>query len=353
MVWVWCGFVAFVLLVLALDLGVFHRRARAVTLREALGWSAAWIALGLAFSVFVYHGYENQWLGLGASPDPVERTAAHPEGRVNDGRAAVLKYLTGYVVEKSLSVDNVFVMAMIFSFLRVPAEYQHRVLFWGILGALALRGVMIGLGARLIAEFSWILYVFGGFLILTAAKMLLAGDGVHPERSWAVRLVRRVFRVTPDFHGQHFLARDASGALALTPLALALVMVETTDVIFAVDSIPAIFAITADPFLVFTSNVFAILGLRSLYFALAGAMEAFRYLKVSLAAVLALVGVKMLAHDWLEEVLGPNANLYLLLVVGGVLAAGMIVSRLNPAPSDRERTPAPRPLPTDGSSPRT
>jgi TerC family integral membrane protein len=245
----------------------------------------------------------------------------------------VVKYLTGYVVEKSLSVGNVFVIAMIFGSLAVPARYQHRVLFWGIVGALVLRGIMIAVGAKLIAEFAWILYVFGAFLILTAVKMLLVKESAHPGQSWVVRATRRVFPVTDAFHEGRFFVRDRAGALMLTPLALGLVMVETTDVVFAVDSIPAIFAITADPFLVFTSNVFAILGLRSLYFALAGAMAAFRYLKVSLAAVLGVVGGKMLAHDWLRDLLGASFNLYLLAAVAGILAAGVIASRLRPGPA--------------------
>jgi tellurite resistance protein TerC len=197
---------------------------------------------------------------------------------------------------------------------------------------------MIALGARLIAEFSWILYVFGVFLILTAVKMLMIKESADPGQAWVVRLTRRVFPVTDRFHEGHFFVRDAAGTLMLTPLALGLVMVETTDVVFAVDSIPAIFAITADPFLVFTSNVFAILGLRSLYFALAGAMEAFRYLKVSLAAVLAVVGGKMLAHDWLREVLGGSFNLYLLIAVFAILGAGVIASLLRPGAPDLNRT---------------
>jgi tellurite resistance protein TerC len=351
MLWIWAGFVAFVLLMLALDLGVFHRKAHVVGVKEALGWSALWIALALVFALFVYHGYENQWLGLGFAPDAVDRTADFPDGRVNDGRTAVVKYLTGYVVEKSLSVDNVFVIAMVFGFLAVPPLYQHRVLFWGILGALAMRGAMIAAGARLISEFSWILYVFGVFLIVTAVKMLLVEESTDPDSTWAVRLTRRLFPVTERLHGEHFFVRAGSsasheaeipgaavvpdrvvesakpGTWLLTPLALALVIVEATDLVFAVDSIPAIFAITADPFLVFTSNVFAILGLRSLYFALAGAIEAFRYLKVSLAVVLAVVGVKMLAHTWLS-LLGPNFNLFLLIVVLGILGVGVLASWL-------------------------
>lgn len=344
MIWLWTGFVAFVLAMLALDLGVFHRKAHVVSVKEAMRWSAFWISLGLLFSVFVYHGYENQWLGLGATADAVD-------GIVNDGGSATMKYLTGYVVEKSLSIDNVFVIAMVFGFFAVPPIYQHRVLFWGILGALVMRGAMIALGAKLIAEFHWILYVFGAFLIITGIKMLvLKTESTDPSQNVVVRLVRRFFPVTTRFHGEHFLVRagtaasheaalpggkalpdpvvDAAkaGTILLTPLALALIMVETTDLIFAVDSIPAIFAITADPFLVFTSNVFAILGLRSLYFALAGMLDKFRYLKVALAVVLMVVGIKMLIAKWLKTILGEHFNVYLLALVLLILAAGVLAS---------------------------
>ncbi len=344
MIWLWTGFVAFVLAMLALDLGVFHRKAHVVSVKEAVGWSAFWISLGLLFSVFVYHGYENHWLGLGAAVDAVD-------GVVNDGGSATLKYLTGYVVEKSLSIDNVFVIAMVFGFFAVPPIYQHRVLFWGILGALVMRGAMIAVGAKLIAEFHWILYVFGAFLIITGLKMLvLKTESNDPSHNVVVRLVRRFFPVTARFHGEHFLVRagtaasheaalpgekalpdpvvDAAkaGTILLTPLALALVMVETTDLIFAVDSIPAIFAITADPFLVFTSNVFAILGLRSLYFALAGMLDKFRYLKVALAVVLMVVGTKMLLAKWLKSLLGEHFNVYLLALVLLILALGVVTS---------------------------
>lgn len=345
---VWVGFVLFVLGMLALDLGVFHRKAHVVSVKEALGWSALWITMGLAFTVFVYYGYENHWLGLGNRIDAVD-------GKINNGWTAAVKYVTGYVLEKSLSLDNIFVIAMIFGFFAVPLIYQHRVLFWGILGALVLRGVMIAAGAKLIAEFHWMLYVFGVLLIVTAVKMLiLKTDHLDPNHNIVVRLTRRAFPVTERFHGEHFIVRAGStqsyeaampgavaladgavektkhGVLMLTPLALALVMVETADVVFAVDSIPAIFAITADPFLVFTSNVFAILGLRSLYFALAGMIEKFRYLKVSLAVVLAVVGVKMLMANWLKEVIGSNFNLWLLTVVCAILAAGVVASILSP-----------------------
>jgi tellurite resistance protein TerC len=344
MIWPWLLFVLFVLSLLALDLGVFHRHAHVVSVKEAIRWSTIWIALGLAFAGFVYLAYEAKWFGLGMSVDAVD-------GLVNDGRTATEKYLTGYVVEKSLSVDNVFVISMIFSFFAVPALYQHRVLFWGIVGALVMRGAMIALGAKLIAEFHWVLYIFAAFLIVTALKMLFFKKAhTDPNRNAVVRLTRRFFPVTARFHGEHFMVRAGqpaayeseapgrptvrddvvesapAGTLLLTPLALALVMVETTDLIFAVDSIPAIFAITGDPFLVFTSNVFAMLGLRSLYFALAGTMEKFRYLKTSLALVLLVVGLKMLFAEWLKLTLGRHFNLYLLGVVLAILAAGVLTS---------------------------
>ena len=344
MIWLWAGFIVFVLLMLALDLGVFHRQAHVVTVKEALAWSAVWVSLGLSFAVFVYFAYEGQWLGLGTEIDAAD-------GLVNDGWIAVEKYLTGYVVEKSLSVDNVFVIAMIFGFFAVPAIYQHRVLFWGILGALLLRGIMIAVGAALIAKFHWILYIFAAFLILTAIKMLLLKtQHGAPNLNFIVRLTRRFFPVTARFHGEHFVVLAGApasyesafpgtaampdeavdqarpGTLMLTPLALALIVVESTDVIFAVDSIPAIFAITADPFLVFTSNVFAILGLRSLYFALAGMLDKFRYLKVALALVLLVVGLKMLFVEWLKLMLGRHFNFYLLGVVLLILVAGIIAS---------------------------
>jgi tellurite resistance protein TerC len=354
MVWMYAGFVALVLLLLALDLGVFHRKAHVVSVKEALGWSAFWIALGLAFAGFIHAGYEDHWMGLGLTPDlmagpPVEVPGV---GLVyNDGWEATVKYVTGYLVEKSLAVDNIFVIAMIFGFFAVPALYQHRVLFWGIAGALVMRGAMIAVGAQLIQRFSWILYVFGAFLVLTGAKMLfLKTDETDPNRNVVVRLTRRLFPITERFHGQHFFVRAGTaasheavvpgagveedrvvdsarpGALLATPLFLALVMVEVTDLVFAVDSIPAVFAITGDPFLVFTSNVFAILGLRSLYFALAGMIDSFRYLKVSLAVVLGVVGVKMMTHAWLKSVLGANFNLYLLALVVAILAAGVVAS---------------------------
>jgi len=319
-IWVWGGFVLFILVVLALDLGVINRKAHVVSVKEALIFTVAVFAMAALFDVFVYFAYENHWLGLGQHMDRVD-------GVVNDGRLAAVKFFTGYIIEVSLSADNVFVIAMIFEHLRVPAKYQHRVLFWGILGALVMRGTMIGLGAQLVARYHWILYVFGLFLVYTALKMLWskADETADPDEALVMRLVRRVFPVCQDYHESHFLIRE-SGRLMLTPLAVALVLVETTDLIFAVDSIPAIFAITTDPFIVFTSNVFAILGLRSLYFALAGAIAKFRYLKVSLAAILGLVGIKMLVADWLKDVIGPSFNFYLLGIVALILLIGVLAS---------------------------
>jgi len=329
---IWIAFLSFILILLALDLGVFHRRAHVVSVREALTWTLIWIATAFAFAGVIYLGYDRHWFGMGLAPDAVERTAALPEGQVNDARAAVLKFLTGYLVELSLSADNVFVIAMLFTYFAIPRIFQHRLLFWGILGALVMRGIMIAIGAQLVSHFAWTLPAFGIVLIATAGRMLFMGDQpVDLERKWVVRLMRRLLPVTTEFHGEHFLVKrdppdPSASRWLLTPLALALVMIETTDLIFAVDSIPAIFAITADPFLVFTSNVFAILGLRSLYFALAGALHTLPYLKHSLAAVLLTVGVKMLAHSWLEHKLGDNFNLYMLAVVVAILGTGVLVS---------------------------
>ncbi len=354
----YAGFILFILLLLALDLGVFHRTAHVVKVKEALGWSAVWISLGVLFTLFIYFGYEHRWFGLGTGVDAtaVARYGVDGSTIYNDGGSAATKYLTGFVVEKSLAVDNIFVIAMIFGFLGVPAMYQHRVLFWGIVGALLLRGAMIGVGAVLIAKFSWIIYVFGGFLILTGIKMLVVSSSAENfENNIFMRWVRRLVSVTERFHGERFFVRAGSeaslapatpgakletdrvvatakrGALLVTPLFLALVLVECTDVIFAVDSIPAIFAITTDPFLVFTSNVFAILGLRSLYFALAGMVDRFKYLKISLSVVLMVIGVKMLTHTWLKEWLGAHFNFYMLgmiaVIIGTGVGASLIATR--------------------------
>jgi tellurite resistance protein TerC len=269
--WLWIGFNLFVLAMLALDLGVFHRKAHVVSLRESLTWTAVWVGLALLFNLGVWHWY---------------------------GPQKGLEFLTGYLIEKSLSVDNVFVFVLLFSYFAVRPVYQHKVLFWGILGALLMRALMIALGAALIAKFAWIIYVFGGFLILTGIKMILKREEeIHPERNPVVRAFKRLVPVTSDYRAGSFFVRE-NGVRMATPLFVVLLLVEFSDLIFAVDSIPAIFAVTTDPFIVYTSNVFAILGLRSLYFALAGVMDKFHYLKVGLGVVLAFVGVKMLlAHS--------------------------------------------------------
>jgi tellurite resistance protein TerC len=321
-IWAWSGFLLFIAVVLALDLGVFNRKAHAPSLREALFFTAGTVVMAVAFAGLVYFAYNAHWLGLGLATDAVD-------GLQNDGRLAAVKFLTGYVVEMSLSMDNVFVIALIFEHLKVPLMYQHRVLFWGILGALVMRGTMIGVGAQLVARYHWILLVFGAFLVFTGVRMLMSSAAEEEEEveGWVTRWLRKHFPVTDRFHEQHFLV-ELNGKRFLTPLAVALVLVETTDLIFAVDSIPAIFAITADPFLVFTSNVFAILCLRSLYFGLAGLIQKFRYLKVSLALVLAIVGLKMLFASYIKAWLGEDANFWLLGVIFVVLIGGGVASWL-------------------------
>ena len=265
--WPWIGFNVFVLIMLALDLGVFNRKSHVISVKESISWTLVWIALALTFNLGIGHFMGND---------------------------KALEFLTGYVIEKSLSIDNIFVIALLFSYFSVPPRYQHKVLFWGILGALVMRASMIAVGAKLIAEFAWIIYVFGAFLILTGIKMIAKQEtDIHPEQTLVVRLFRRFIPVTRDYHEGHFFVRQ-QGALMATPLFIALLVVEFTDLIFAVDSIPAIFAVTRDPFIVYTSNVFAILGLRSLYFALAGVLDKFHYLKFGLGLVLTFVGIKML-----------------------------------------------------------
>ena len=319
MILMWIGFLAFVGMLLALDLGVFNKNAHAPTIREALAFTAMTVALAIGFAGFIYEAYEFHWNGLGLIRDAVD-------GQINDGRLATVKFVTGYIVEMSLSMDNGFVMALLFEHLKVPKTLQHRVLFWGILGALAMRGAMIGGGTALVARYHGILYFFGAFLVFTAIKMLLAKEKEEePEEAWVVRWLTRHFPVTRGFHGSRFVI-VVDGKWSLTPLAVALVLVETTDLVFAVDSIPAIFAITTDAFLVFTSNVFAILCLRSLYFGLAGLIEKFRYLKISLAVILAIVGIKMLAAKWMAERFGEAQNFGMLAIVAGILIAGSLAS---------------------------
>ena len=315
-------FFALVLLFLALDLGVFHRNAHVIEMGEAVRWTIVWIAVALAFNGLVYFAYERHWFGLGLNVPQLDGAIA-PEV---SGLEAAKLFLTGYLVEKSLSLDNVFVISLIFSSLAVPAAYQHRVLFWGILGALVMRGAMIAVGAQLIHQYAWVPVVFGAILLVTAVKMAFMGSGTADPTSHPVlRLIRRVVPVTPGYEGPRFLSR-LDGRRAVTPLFLALVLVEITDLVFAIDSIPAIFAITADPFLVLTSNVFAILGLRALYFCLAGSMHRFRYLKPALIAILAFVGIKMLLVQTSFKV-DPTLSL---LVITGILAAAIAASLLMP-----------------------
>jgi len=284
------GFTAFIVGGLALDLGVFHRRAHVVGAREALSWTVVWVTLAIIFGLGVF---------------------------VARGGQTAVEYFTGYVIEYSLSVDNVFVFVLIFTAFAVPRELQHRVLFWGVVGALVMRFLMILVGAALIEQYHWVLYVFGVFLVFTGVRMLLARSGheSHPENNILVRFARRHLRVTDGFHGQAFFVRTAAGR-AVTPLFLALLVVEFSDLIFAVDSIPAIFAVTTDPFVVFTSNAFAILGLRSLYFLLAEAAARFRYLKVGLAFVLVFVGVKILVADFLK--IDPIVSLAVIVSILGL-----------------------------------
>ncbi len=326
----WGGFIAFVLIILALDLGVFNRTARAPTIGQALGFAGATAVLALLFAGFIYQAYTNHWAGLGLAADAVD-------GQLNGGWLASLKFLTGYVVEMSLSMDNVFVIALIFGAIRVPAANQHRVLFWGVLGALVMRGAMIVGGTALVARYHWVLYAMGAFLVITAVRMLLEKDKAGaPEQSSLVRFLNKNFRVTNEFHGTRFrITRD--GKNWITPLLVALVLVESADLIFAVDSIPAIFSITTDAFLVFTSNVFAILCLRSLYFGLARMLAKFRYLKTSLALILGLVGVKMLMAVWIGPLFGDAVNFWMLGMVAAVLSAGAGASILADRSSRAER----------------
>ena len=263
----WAGFATIIMIMLALDLGVFNRKAHRIETREALLTSLLWIAVSLVFNAVVFYGL---------------------------GTDKGLEFLTGYLIEKSLSVDNIFVFVVIFSYFHTPAELQHKVLFWGIIGALVMRGILIAVGTILIHEFEWIVYVFGAFLVYTAFKLASQDEsGLHPEKNPVVNLFRKIMPVTKEYAGAKFLAR-VSGKLVATPLVIVLIVVETTDLVFALDSIPAIFAVTTDPFIVYTSNVFAILGLRALYFLLAGLMGMFRFLKIGLSLVLGFVGVKMI-----------------------------------------------------------
>lgn len=306
---VWSAFLIFIFSMVALDLGVFHRKPTAPSVSDALKWTSIWVGLSLSFNVVVYFIYENNYSWAGTATENLT------------GLEAASQYLLAYVLEESLSVDNIFVIAMVFAYFRVPPELQHRVLFWGIVGAVVLRGIMIGLGATLINKYDWITYVFGALLIYTAMKMLiLRHETVAPGENALVRLARRWFPVTEQFHGHHFFIKE-NGKRVATPLFLALLMVESSDVMFAIDSIPAVFAVTRDPFIVFTSNLFAILGLRSLYFVLAGYMARFRYLQHSLVFVLAYVGVKMVLSNHYHIPVGVSMGVILSILIVGVLAS--------------------------------
>lgn len=300
--YLWVGFNLFVLLMLALDLGVFHRHSHKVSFKEAMGWTGAWICLALVFNAGVYY-----WLGS----------------------ESALQFLTGYLIEKSLSVDNIFVILMIFTYFRVPERYQHKVLFWGILGALVMRAIFIFAGVSLIERYHWIIFVFGGFLILSGIKMALPKkEEVALDKTIVMRLMRKFVRLSPSYdEGKFFTKSD--GTRRATPLLAALLMVEATDLIFAVDSIPAILAISSDPFIVYTSNVFAILGMRSLYFAVAGLVEVFHYLKLGLSGILIFIGTKMLLMDT-YKIPTPIA----LGIVLGILVLSIVASRVWPSKSE-------------------
>ncbi len=298
--WAWVGFLGFIALVLAIDLGVFNRHSHTVKLKEALAWCAVWFALAMAFNLLIS-------FKLGPQP--------------------ALEFFTGYIVEMCLSVDNVFVFIVIFQYFRVEPRYQHRVLFWGILGAVVMRAIFIFAGISLINSFHWIIYVFGAFLVYTGIKLAMPKkeDGFEPEKNPLVKLARRFLPITPQFEGGHFFSRQ-QGKLHATPLFLVLLVVETTDVMFALDSIPAVIAITRNEFIVFTSNIFAVLGLRSLYFAVSGIMQLFRFLNYGLALILTFVGIKMIASHWVDISIHFSLG-----IIGTVLAASIIASVLFPA----------------------
>jgi TerC family integral membrane protein len=298
----WSFFLVLILAMLALDLGVIHRKEHKVELREAFVWSVVWTVIAMIFNLWIYARF-------GAKPG--------------------LEFLTGYIIERSLSFDNLFVFVVIFNYFAVAAEYQHRVLFWGIVGALFSRGLFIGMGTALLARFEWLIFVFGAFLVYTGIKILREKETeVHPEKNPVLKLFQRFVPLTAQYHGKRFFIRREGRTLA-TPLMLVLVVVEATDVVFAVDSIPAVFGVTRDPFIVFTSNIFAILGLRALYFLLAGLMNKFQYLSYGLGIVLAFVGVKMLVHDWYDIPIELSLGIVL-----AVLAAAIVISLLRPAPPE-------------------
>ena len=310
-IWLWIGFNLFVLAMLTLDLGVFHRHAHAVSVKEATIWSGIWIALALIFNSGLYFFWD----------------IISPGSEYSNSEAA-LAFFTGYLIEKSLSVDNIFVFVLIFTYFAVPALYQHRVLFWGIIGALVMRGILIAVGAALLKEFHWIIYIFGGFLIFTGIRMAFHRDEeIHPENNPLIKFFRRLMPVSAIYAGDKFFIRQA-GVLMATPLFLVLLIVESTDLVFALDSIPAIFAVTNDPFIIYTSNVFAILGLRSLYFVLAGIIDKFHYLKLGLSVVLTFVGAKMVIVDFYKIPIGVSLGVIAIILTMAVVASLWRAQRL-------------------------
>jgi tellurite resistance protein TerC len=320
MIWFWLGFFALVALLLALDLGVLHRKATEPSLKSAASWTVAWVCLGLAFSVVVYLIYEHAWFG--AQMRGAEGRAPSPGGSGSD---AAITYVSAYLLEQALSVDNIFVISLLFHSFRVPVKYQHRVLFWGILGAIVFRIVMLGGGAYLARQFTWIFYVFGGYLAWQGVKLLRETDGEDGDhdKSLAVRVLRRFVRIVDGDHGGKFSVM-IDGRRALTTVAVCLVVIELTDIVFALDSIPAVLSVSQDTFIMVTSNIFAILGLRSLYFVLAGAMSKFKYLKLALAVLLILIGAKMIAHDFYHV-----SHAVSLALIAGIIGAGVLASMLS------------------------
>ncbi len=315
--WFYVGFTIFVLLILALDLGVFHRKAHEVTLKEAAIWTSVWITLALVFNYlfFLYARYQfstNELYAAIPDFDPIAQA-----------KTAALEFLTGFVIEKSLAIDNIFVFVVVFAYFGIPKMYQHRVLFWGILGALAFRIIFIALGSVLL-QYQWVVIFFGALLILTGIKMFFAGTEQQDlENNFIVKQLKKVFKVHPQIEGQNFFIKK-NGASYVTPLFLALVFLELSDIIFAVDSVPAIFAITKEPLIVFTSNVFAILGLRSMYFMLVGVMDKFIYIKYGLACVLVFVGLKMV---WLNEAFGGKFPItWSLAIIAGLIGGSILLS---------------------------
>jgi tellurite resistance protein TerC len=320
----WVIFTSFVLGVLALDLGVFHKKSHAVSLKEATIWTVVWISLAMIFAAgLVYFR----------------------------GGQSSLEFLTGYIVEYSLSVDNIFVFVLIFTTFRVPANSQHRVLFWGILGAFVMRGIMIGVGAALVARFHWILYIFGAFLIYTGIKIAVTKEEHDSDvgNNALVRFVRKHVRMTAHYEGEQFTIRDAAGQLLFTPLVLVLIVIESSDLIFAVDSIPAIFGVTQDPFILYTSNVFAILGLRSLYFLLAGIIDRFYYLKPALSVILTFVGVKMVIAEWYKIPISASLAFILGVLAIAVLASWIRTKQIGVDAADT--VPDPRIIPEEAEAP--